>query len=394
MANQGSYHISSFSTGITAEIKRLDAQIDLFWKKEIDCYRRLGIMDGTHIVDIGSGTGHLIELLSAEFLSSRFTGIEQDRILVDFSRNRLTDHRNVSEIIHSDIEAFDAENQRFDVVLMRLVLEHVPRPEIALHKVRSMLKPGGIFVVVDNDFNYHLRSRPDVPELEDLYAAYRASRLKDGGDPSIGRRLPQLLEKVGFADVDLEIICAHNQLVGDRAFLNAEGGGIPAQLVKSGFFEAQQFDALVKHWNDMLQKEDHVLFRQLFVAKGRMPKDGDSPRVDGKTSTGRPNASPITEKEKSVRALLAEVVCNELGLSLDELDASQSLIDAGLDSGGALDVQMTVEKALGVHLKISYLIGGLTFSDLVAYVETQMTEAGEEAVASGSNGDEGESGSV
>ncbi|NLE02455.1 MAG: class I SAM-dependent methyltransferase, partial [Fibrobacter sp.] len=198
MITNGSYELETFSTSMKSEIKRLDAQIDLFWSEEISVYKNAGIKDNSHIIDLGCGTGYLIEKLSREFPNAKFTGVEQDQKLFDISCQRLQNVPSVLEINHASIEQFSQTDHDYDIAIMRLVLEHIPNPLNTLNQIRSILKPGGRIIIIDNDFDYHLKTYPPIPELDQLYAAYKRSRIDDGGDPCIGIRLPSLLSQAGF----------------------------------------------------------------------------------------------------------------------------------------------------------------------------------------------------
>ena len=73
--NDGSYHVSSFAASAQAEIKRLDAQVDLFWHQESQLLKRHGLRDGMDHLDCGCGPGQLISRLKAEMPGLRSTGL-------------------------------------------------------------------------------------------------------------------------------------------------------------------------------------------------------------------------------------------------------------------------------------------------------------------------------
>ena len=86
---KGSYHVSSFSANTQAEIRRLDAQVDLFWPSEQDLMLRYGLKDGMDYLDCGCGPGRLIELLKNSLPALRCTGLEMDPILVEAATAKL-----------------------------------------------------------------------------------------------------------------------------------------------------------------------------------------------------------------------------------------------------------------------------------------------------------------
>lgn len=365
MNSNGSYQLSTFSTSIKAEMKRLDSQIDLFWKKESTFYSKFNMGNQLHIIDLGCGTGHLIEKLSQEYPLSRFTGVEQDPLLVEAATARLQSNKAVVQIINSSIEEFDPQSEKFDIAILRLVLEHVPDPLLVLKKIHSFLKTEGVIIVIDNDFEYHLSTSPQISELKDLYNAYIKSRAQDGGDPCIGRRLPLLLKQAGFHQIDMDILSAHSHLIGDFPFLNSEGGGIPTRLTKSGFLQESVLDSLVKKWKVMLNSPDHCLFRQIFAANASVQplSNYDSHSKIG-SAIAVPNQSGGPVDPLGYRHFLFETVSSSLNTCSSQLDENIPLIDAGLDSVGALDIQNTLKEAFQIDIPISSLLGGITLSQI------------------------------
>lgn len=373
MSSVGSYEISTFSTGVTAEIKRLNAQIDLFWPKECALYRSWGVGNDMEIIDFGCGTGYLIEKLLNEYPSSKFTGVEQDPHLTNIARENLKNYQAVEQIFEGSILSFTSQ-KKYDIATMRLVLEHVPDPLGTLIHIRSLLKPDGRIIIIDNDFDYHLRTYPEISELDALYKAYCASRVHDKGDPCIGRRLPALLKAAGFSSVDLEIISSHNQLIGDSVFLTAEGVGIPAQLVKSGYLDELVMNALIAKWKDMLYSPDHVMFRQLFAATATA---SESTLPQAVTMYNTIKASPLNtqrvyEISSDYISALKSLIVSALNTETDGIDDTLSLINIGLDSIGASDMQQCIQQIYGVEVTMSELLGGATIKEIASTIEQKI----------------------
>jgi ubiquinone/menaquinone biosynthesis C-methylase UbiE/acyl carrier protein len=356
MISSGSYHLSTFSTSTKAEMKRLDSQIDLFWQKERIFYDKFNMGNNLHIIDLGCGAGYLIHKLSQEYPLSVFTGVEQDPLLVQAATSRLQNNSSVVQIINSPIEQFDPQSERFDIAILRLVLEHVPDPLLVLNKIVSILKPEGRIIVIDNDFEYHLSTFPQIEELKELYKAYRESRMNDGGDPCIGRRLPDLLKQAGFSQIDLDILSAHSRQIGDSPFLSSEGGGIPSRLAKSGFLQESVFHSLVRKWKEMLENPDHSLYRQLFAASGILKTAQNTDYQENLSSKSFPYQSGPLD----YRQFLHDIISVSLNTDSALVDENTPLIDAGLDSVGALDIQNALKEAFNIEIPISAMLGGAT----------------------------------
>jgi ubiquinone/menaquinone biosynthesis C-methylase UbiE len=267
--NQSSYNAHSFGGDFKREVKRLDAQVDLFWPVEGEFFERMGLSSASSIVDLGCGTGRLMQRLQKRFPHAPMTGVEIDETLIKTAqRSFLKAGLTVPLFINESVSNTKLPDAMFDIAVLRLVLEHLPEPMQALCEAGRILKPGGKIIVIDNDFDFHLRTWPPVHELDDYYSAYCAAREKDGGYPRIGRQLPTMLHEAGFSSVTLEVLCAHSHSMGDGAFLKSEGQGIPDQLAKAGFFDGKKVFSMKKKWAAMLRRPGHAIMRQLFCASG------------------------------------------------------------------------------------------------------------------------------
>ena len=387
-AIQGSYKAAEFATHLQSEIRRLDAQVDLFWDNEKSLLVRHGLRDGMAVLDCGCGPGRFIELLSGEFPASSFTGLEIDPTLVDVCRQRFSreDQREV-QVLQGSAEAPGLPACSFDFITMRLVLEHIPDPVAALKSLLNVLKPGGRIAIISNDFAFHLRSWPNVAELEPLYEAYCASRRQDGGDPCLGRRLPILLAQAGLIVEGFEMEVAHSHLVGDKAFLQAEGVGIPAQLVESGFLDPQVFEDMIRSWKAMLRHPDHSIMRPLFFGVGRRQvetEDGQTESPDhGASHDPAPNQSaetgldpnyvaPSSELEKELANLWQEA------MELEAVGIRSNFFDLGGDSLMLEELQVHLANRCSLHLPMAVLFQYPTIEQLAAFV-TQERERQEDA---------------
>jgi 2-polyprenyl-3-methyl-5-hydroxy-6-metoxy-1,4-benzoquinol methylase len=92
------------------------------------------------LLDIGCGNGRLLNL--AKEKGFQVKGIEMSPYLAEVVSNKLG-----IEIITTDFLRHQALNERFDVVVLRHVLEHLPDPVMALSKIYSLLNEGGYAVL-------------------------------------------------------------------------------------------------------------------------------------------------------------------------------------------------------------------------------------------------------
>jgi len=271
----GSYQLQNFTKNREAEVIRLKAQVELFFEKEFDLYRKLGLTNEMEIIECGSGPGYLIKNILERFPGCKATALEIDPFLFSVLKdNSQSNGKRLFNPINGSIYETKLQDNSFDFVITRLVIEHLEEPLKALYELNRILKPGGRLVIVSNDFAYHLLTYPVIQELDEMYDAYCRSRFSEGGNPLIGRQLPIYLENSNFEKINIEIVTAHSKISGDETFLKAENVNISKSLVESGFLHRDTLANLVEKWFEMLKDPYHVFYRQLFVVSGEKNRSG------------------------------------------------------------------------------------------------------------------------
>lgn len=98
------------------------------------------------LLELGLGHGYTTDIFSRRF--ERHLVLEGSAAVIRNFRER---HPNCpSEIVETFFETFDTE-ERFDIIVMGFILEHVADPMPVLRRFRNFLAPGGkIFVAVPN----------------------------------------------------------------------------------------------------------------------------------------------------------------------------------------------------------------------------------------------------
>lgn len=370
LSEQVSYRINKFSANVQTEVKRLQAQVELFWGKEVRIYQDFGLTDGMKVLECGCGPGYLIEKIIGHFPRCRVVGLESDPYLVETAKKNFQDKGiDVEDVVRQSIMDIEFPDNSFDFVVTRLVLEHLPDPAAAVKEVHRVLRPEGKAVFIDNDFDIHLKTFPDIPELAELYDAYCRARIDEGGNPRIGRQLPGILQQNNFANVNIETIVAHSQVIGDQIFMQSEGSGIPSKLVEDGYLPREVFDRIAYKWVEMLQEEDHVIFRQLFVAggekiagylnknsmataladgtgkQGKLPAE-DAAKLQTEESPVRP---PAKNCEEQMRDIWREI------LDLETVGLHDNFFDLGGNSLLAVQIVQRIKKIIGAPVSVTEL---------------------------------------
>ncbi|MBY3210356.1 ArsR/SmtB family transcription factor [Rhizobium laguerreae] len=127
------------------ELRRLHAA-----DEEVDAavIRLLGSQPIDSLLDLGTGTGRILELLSG--LYRRATGVDASRDMLSVARANLDKSRITKATVrYADILNLPFEGQDFDLVTIHQVLHFFDQPEIAIAEAARMLRPGGRLVVID-----------------------------------------------------------------------------------------------------------------------------------------------------------------------------------------------------------------------------------------------------
>ncbi|WP_116998841.1 class I SAM-dependent methyltransferase [Desertimonas flava] len=188
-----------FRTAEDAERDRLDAHRELW---DAFTFRRLaatGITAGWHCLEIGAGTGSV-----AMWLADRVgtTGL----VVATDVETRWLDAGDSTNIVvrHHNVTADPLDEEGFDLVHARLVLEHLPDRPAVVAKLVAALRPGGFLVVEDYDVRpMALIDRPD-DDWVDVHAAAVEVLRRRGTDLRCGQALPALLRHAGLDAVTAE----------------------------------------------------------------------------------------------------------------------------------------------------------------------------------------------
>ncbi|MCT8339345.1 class I SAM-dependent methyltransferase [Flavobacteriaceae bacterium TK19130] len=125
--------------------------------KLIDSYNK---SSSKKILDIGAGTGDF--LVEARNRGWNVLGIEPN-----INARQLAEKKSLRLI--DDVE--NIENQKFDVITLWHVLEHLPNLESQIEKLEALLKPNGILVVAVPNFRSY-----DAVYYKEFWAAYDVPR--------------------------------------------------------------------------------------------------------------------------------------------------------------------------------------------------------------------------
>lgn len=100
------------------------------------------------LLDLGTGTGRMLELLSARY--HRGVGVDSSKEMLAVARAKLAAaHIGHAAIRHGDIAQLEEHEQTADLIILHQVLHYFDDPGQMLQAATVALKPGGTVIVVD-----------------------------------------------------------------------------------------------------------------------------------------------------------------------------------------------------------------------------------------------------
>ena len=181
----------------SAEQARLRLLNDLTNKPFIDF---LELEETSSVLEVGSGLGILAGGVARVVTRGEVYGVE-------YSPEQLAQAVVSSPNLHlvqGDAHELEFEDDRFDVVYCRYVLEHVADPLRVLKEMRRVLKPGGKVFVQENNILVST-FYPECPRFDMLWRQFALLQERLGGDALIGKKLLPLLKGAGFEEIKLSI---------------------------------------------------------------------------------------------------------------------------------------------------------------------------------------------
>ncbi|KAF9063523.1 S-adenosyl-L-methionine-dependent methyltransferase [Rhodocollybia butyracea] len=143
----------------------------------------------SRILELGSGTG-------AWSVETATTYPEAEVVAADMSPlpETLTLPSNVKYKQMNFLDPFPFHPGTFDVVHMRFVMIHLPKPDSYIRRLASLLRPGGWLLLEDVNHTLLDAHKPIGPGVQALYRGYRQHMRKQDVDPGVGARLKKMLE--------------------------------------------------------------------------------------------------------------------------------------------------------------------------------------------------------
>lgn len=193
--------IFTFVANLRAEMNRLQCQAEELSPLVLESIEKCGISEGMRVVDVGCGTGQVSFLIS-KTVGPRgvVIGIDANTTAIELCRNIATTEgiKNVSFIVGNACDmSRDIPDNSIDISYSRFLLTHLKDPLAALREMIRVTTREGIIMIEDCDLT-HWIVEPDDSSVNQLWKWYSSIIMKNGGDPTLGRKLYRMFIDQGL----------------------------------------------------------------------------------------------------------------------------------------------------------------------------------------------------
>jgi 2-polyprenyl-3-methyl-5-hydroxy-6-metoxy-1,4-benzoquinol methylase len=260
-----------------AEVQRLLLQGRLYDGHTEYALRLAGLREGMRVLDIGCGPGD-VSFIAARIVgpSGSVLGVDaaEDVIEIANARAHHQDSVNVG-FQHCAVDQIAAD-ARFDAVIGRLILMHLPDPVAALRQLAGLVRPGGLIAFSENDITA-THTAPMIPEFQAIIDSITQSFQVMGLHPAFGTTLHSVFQRAGLPTPHM----TYSAPVGGPNDTDIARYGVlvwrlvqpVAQTLGLATPEPHENDDdLVRRWCDTLERTDAVMvMAPMITAWSRVP---------------------------------------------------------------------------------------------------------------------------
>jgi SAM-dependent methyltransferase len=165
-------------------------------------FERIRYEGRRRLIEVGCGVGAQLRILARRFPRLHLTGVDRSETQLAAARAVLAGELQEArvELMHADGTALPFAPGSFDAAFLCWVLEHAPEPDALLQGLRRVLEPNATLYATEV-FNASLFVSPECAGIKEFWALLNARQQELAGDPFVGVKLGNLLDRAGFKDV-------------------------------------------------------------------------------------------------------------------------------------------------------------------------------------------------
>jgi ubiquinone/menaquinone biosynthesis C-methylase UbiE len=207
-------HASDFE--VFASCLTLIDSLPFFAECKRESYDLLAATPGSRVVEVGCGLGDDAAALSGRVApGGSVVAIDGSQAMVDAARKRHGDIPDLSFDV-ADATQLPYGDASFDGCRIDRVLQHIPDPAAAIGEMVRVLRPGGVLVAFDNDWETLTVDSADRAVTRTILNAW-CDRFPSGW---IGRQMVALFLEAGLDEVEAhpKTLVSDDLDVADRVF--------------------------------------------------------------------------------------------------------------------------------------------------------------------------------
>ena len=256
------------------ESARLQRQADELAPDSAALLDRVGLRPGQSAIDLGCGPRGILDLLAGRVApGGRVVGVDADPAHTAMAARFVTDRRlSGVAIVTADARCTGLPSGSFDLVHARTLLVNLPDPAQAVAEMVRLATPGGQVAAAEPDTE-HALCYPPLPAFDRIGEIFRAAFTRNGADPAIGRRVPELFRQAGLTDVRVESRTQMYPPGNSRRTVRLDlVRAMRPQILAIGLASSQELDDLDAMLRPHLQDPRTVAMTGLlFLVWGRKP---------------------------------------------------------------------------------------------------------------------------
>lgn len=230
-----------------------------------------GLKSGMYSLDVGCASGAATLELARICYPSTVVGVDtSDAQLTEARRTAKTVEVNNVTYMSGNVYHLPFEDNSFDFVWSRFLLEYLKEPLVAISELKRVTKSGGLVVCADLDGNC-LFHYPIDSQLESGLLKVLRKLSEKGFDPWVGRKLFSYYRTIGFSKIVPHMV-PHHLIAGkpserDRNNWFNKIDTIRSKL-KDDLESPAEVEYLVKGFKTLIESPDTFTYSPLIIMIG------------------------------------------------------------------------------------------------------------------------------
>jgi ubiquinone/menaquinone biosynthesis C-methylase UbiE len=167
-------------------------------------FTRAGLPNARRVLEIGCGTGAVLE--SIQHKSTSIFGLDIDQASLLFAQTAAED----AALTTGDAFQLPFADHSFNISFFHYVLLWLKDPIHAISEARRVTRPGGaVIAFAEPDYSQRKTVSPELSKINDLQMK---SLRAQGADPTIGSRLNKLFSDAGIKPTEFGQLDSKNEL--------------------------------------------------------------------------------------------------------------------------------------------------------------------------------------